>query len=49
MKRKGEALRIIERQRIGEEMICAGFDQPFGAGEKTATPRIVSSCDGIDL
>ena len=30
MKRNGEALRIIERQRIGEEMICAGLDQTCG-------------------
>ena len=34
MKRKGEASRIVEELRIGEEMICAGLDQTCGGLER---------------
>lgn len=49
MKRKGEASRIVEELRIGEEMICDGLDQTCGDVRWTGADSISLSERGKGL
>lgn len=49
MKRKGEASRIVEELRIGEEMNCSGLDQTCGGVRWTGADSIGLSERGRGL